>query len=177
MSTAPAAGPTGAEPTGAEATGAEPVGAEPIEAEASGAEPIGAEPVGAEPTEPRRPGSALRMFAMSVLLSEAFVVLFAALAAFGLDLAAPAVVFGVGGVVMFWCVLAAALLRGRAGYVLGSLVQLVLVASGFAIGMMFAVGAVFAILWMVALRSGRRIDVEREERYQAGLAHFRAGAR
>lgn len=114
---------------------------------------------------------------MSVLLSEAFVVLFAALAAFGLDLAAPAVVFGVGGLVMFWCALAAALLRGRAGYVLGSLVQLVLIASGFVIAMMFAVGAVFAILWIVALRSGRRIDVEREERYQAELAHFRAGAR
>lgn len=154
MSTAPAAGPDPAAP-----------------AAASAATPTGA------PGEPRRPGSALRMFARSVLLGEAFVVLFATLAAYGLDLAAPAVVWAVGGVVLFWCVLAVALLRGRAGYVLGSVVQVVLLASGFAIPMMFALGALFGVLWLVGLRSGRRIDVERAERYQAELAHFREGAR
>lgn len=116
------------------------------------------------------------MFASSVLVSEALVVLFATFAAYGLDLAAPAVVFAVGGVVLFWCVLAAALLRSRAGYVLGSLVQVVLLATGFAIGMMFVLGAVFGALWVVALRSGRRIDAERAERYQAELDHFRAAA-
>ncbi len=146
---------------------------------AAGPDPSAASaaPSAGAPGEPRRPGSALRMFARSVLLGEAFVVLFATLAAFGLDLAAPAVVWAVGGVVMFWCLLAAGLLRGRAGYVLGTVVQVVLLASGFAIPMMFALAAVFGVLWLVALRSGRRIDAEREERYRAELDHFRASAR
>lgn len=125
--------------------------------------------------EIRRPGSARQMFAVSVLMSELFVVLFATLVAHGLQIADRGVVWGVGGAAMVACAVATALVRrGRAGYVVGTVVQVLLVVSGLALPSMFVIGGLFAVLWFVSLRVGGRIDVEREERYRAEVAH-RAG--
>ncbi|MDD9206563.1 DUF4233 domain-containing protein [Georgenia sp. 10Sc9-8] len=124
---------------------------------------------------PRRPGSARRLFATTVLACEAFVVFFAALVAVGLQLAPPAAVLGAGGGLVLLCVLAAGLLRrGRTGYVLGTVVQVLLLAAGLAVPMMVVLGLVFGALWVVAWRTGGRIDVERTERYEAELARYRA---
>ncbi len=54
-------------------------------------------------------------------------------------------------------VLAAALLRRPPGYLLGWLTQVVAVALGLATPMMFAVGGMFALLWVVCFVLGRRI--------------------
>lgn len=125
--------------------------------------------------EIRRPGSARQTFAVSVLMSELFVVLFATLVAHGLQIADRGVVWGVGGAAMVACAVATALVRrGRAGYVVGTVVQVLLVVSGLALPSMFVIGGLFAVLWFVSLRVGGRIDVEREERYRAEVAH-RAG--
>ena len=125
---------------------------------------------------PRPPGSARLLFARTVLVSEAFVVLFATLVAHGLRLADRPVVWAAGGAVMLAAVLAtAALRRPRVGLVAGSIVQLVLVAGGLVVPMMFVVGVVFALIWVVSLQLGGRIDVERQERYAAELA-LRDGA-
>lgn len=62
------------------------------------------------------------------------------------------------------CVLAAGLLRFRAGYLLGHLVQVVSIALGFVTTPMFFLGAVFAGLWVAAYVLGERIDRERAER-------------
>ncbi|WP_123917615.1 DUF4233 domain-containing protein [Georgenia muralis] len=124
---------------------------------------------------PRPPGSARLLFARTVLVSEAFVVLFATLVAHGLRLADRPVVWAAGGAVMLAAVLAtAALRRPRVGLVAGSLVQLVLVAGGLVVPMMFVVGVVFALIWVVSLQLGGRIDLERQERYAAEVA-LRAG--
>jgi hypothetical protein len=125
---------------------------------------------------PRPPGSARLLFARTILVSEAFVVLFATLVAHGLRLADRPLVWAAGGAVMLAAVLAtAALRRPRVGLVAGSIVQLVLVASGLVVPMMFVVGVVFALIWAVSLQLGGRIDVERQERYAAELA-LRDGA-
>jgi len=125
--------------------------------------------------EIRRPGSARQMFAVTVLMSEFFVVLFATLVAHGLQIADRGVVWGVGGAAMIACALATGLVRrGRAGYVLGTVVQVLLVVSGLALPSMFVIGGIFVVLWVVSLRVGARIDKERQERYRAELAH-RAG--
>ncbi|PFG38514.1 uncharacterized protein DUF4233 [Georgenia soli] len=125
--------------------------------------------------EIRRPGSARQMFAVTVLMSELFVVLFATLVAHGLQVADRGVVWGVGGAAMVACAVATALVRrGRAGYVLGTVVQVLLVVSGLVLPTMFVIGGIFAVLWIVSMRVGARIDAEREERYRAELAH-RAG--
>ncbi|HQY98470.1 MAG TPA: DUF4233 domain-containing protein [Propionicimonas sp.] len=55
-------------------------------------------------------------------------------------------------------VLAAALLRRPVGYPLGWLTQVVAIAMGFATEMMFAVGGMFALLWVVCFILGRRIE-------------------
>ena len=58
----------------------------------------------------------------------------------------------------------AGLAKRRIGVILGSVVQGLLIAAGFLIPMMFAIGIIFDIIWVVALRLGQRIDVERAER-------------
>ncbi|MGC0250971.1 DUF4233 domain-containing protein [Pseudactinotalea sp. Z1748] len=110
---------------------------------------------------PRR--SARVIFCTTVLTLEAFVVLFATLVGIGLDLGEPALVWAVGGVSALACLVLAGLARHRIGRILGSVMQGLLIASGLIIPMMVVVGIIFAVIWVVALRLGRRIDVERAE--------------
>ncbi len=112
----------------------------------------------------RRPRSARRQFAATMLVLEACVVLFAALVAFGLDVAEPRVVWVLGGGLALSLVLAAAVLRQPGGYVVGSVLQVAVVAGGLAVPLMFVVGGIFAVLWVVSLRLGTRIDRERAAR-------------
>jgi hypothetical protein len=53
---------------------------------------------------------------------------------------------------------AAGLLRFRAGYVIGSLVQVGAVGLGFVVPVMFVLGLFFAGFWVAALVLGRRIE-------------------
>lgn len=66
--------------------------------------------------------------------------------------------FGLGGGAAALAIVAAGLLRRPVGYVLGWLTQLVAVGLGFATEMMFAVGGMFALLWVVCFVLGRRIE-------------------
>lgn len=108
-------------------------------------------------------------------------VLFAALVCFGLRVAPTGVIVsGAAGLVVL-CLAAAALLhRGRLGEVLGWATQVLLVAAGVVmtvaesfLGVMVVLAVVFLVMWVVAGRVGRRIDVERHERYEAELALHR----
>ncbi len=110
------------------------------------------------------PRSARRQLAATILVLEAFVVGFAALVAFGLRVAEPAVVWGVGGALALCLVLAAGVLGRPGGYVVGSVLQVPVVAVGVAVPMMLVMGGIFAVLWVVALRLGGRIDRERRAR-------------
>ena len=93
--------------------------------------------------------------------------LFATLVAFGLRVAPPDVVWLLGGSLTFALLVVAGLLRWPAGYVAGSVLQVVLVASGLVVATMYFVGGIFALLWFVGLRLGSRIDRERRERLAA----------
>ncbi|GEN79368.1 DUF4233 domain-containing protein [Actinotalea fermentans] len=123
------------------------------------------DPDGARP--PRRARSARRQFAATMLTLEAFVVLFAALVAYGLQVAEPARVWLVGGALVLSLLLAAGTLGRPGGYVVGTVLQLAVVAAGLAVPMMYVVGGVFAALWVASLRLGARIDRERAERERA----------
>lgn len=118
----------------------------------------------AGPTVAPRPRSARLQFARTMLVLEAFVVFFASLVGYGLQLAPPAAVWLVGGVLTLSFVLVAGVLRWPGGYVAGSVLQVLLLALGLAVPTMFVVGGVFAALWVVSLRLGGRIDRERAER-------------
>jgi hypothetical protein len=75
---------------------------------------------------------------------------------------ARSLALGVGLAVL--CVVAAGLLGRPGGYALGWLVQVVSLALGLVVTVMFFVGAVFAVLWGAAYVLGVKIDRERAER-------------
>lgn len=119
----------------------------------------GAGPTPGPPVDRTR--STRRAFATVVLGFEALVVLFAGLVAKDLSPLSPAAALGASAALAVLCLLAAGLLRGPVGYPVGWVVQVLLVAGGFWVGMMFVLGALFAGLWVAALRIGGRIDRER----------------
>ena len=53
--------------------------------------------------------------------------------------------------------LAAGLLGRPWGYLAGSVLQVLVVAAGFLVPAMFALGLVFAALWFLALHLGRKV--------------------
>ena len=61
------------------------------------------------------------------------------------------------------CLLTAGLLRSRIGYLLGSVLQVAVLATGFWVPVMFGVGAIFALLWGLALVVGARVEREQAQ--------------
>jgi hypothetical protein len=101
----------------------------------------------------------VRTAARIVLVGELFVVLFAGLVARGLSDASGWAVLWVCLAVVALCIAAMATLeRGIVGFVLGSVVQVLLLASTFWIHLMAVVGAVFTALWVIALVQGKRAE-------------------
>jgi Protein of unknown function (DUF4233) len=101
----------------------------------------------------------VRTAARIVLVGELFVVLFAGLVARGLSDASGWAVLWVCLAVVALCIAAIATLeRGIVGFVLGSVVQVLLLAATYWIHLMAVVGAVFAALWVVALVQGKRAE-------------------
>lgn len=122
-------------------------------------------------TPARRPPSARRMFAASVLSGEALVVVLAALVAVRLDLAPTAQVWGATAALAAACLLAAGLLKRRVGYVLGWVAQAGLVAVSVVVPTMLVLAIVFVGLWVAGLVLGGRVDRERADRYREDRAH------
>lgn len=69
--------------------------------------------------------------------------------------------FGLGGTAMLLCLVAAGLLRRPIGWVLAWAAQLGCVALGFAVDMMFAVGGMFLLLFVISFLLGRRLEAAR----------------
>jgi Protein of unknown function (DUF4233) len=105
----------------------------------------------------------VRVLCSSVLFFEAVVVGLAIPAGLALTTGHHGLIVW-GGLVLFLALLlAAGLLRTSAGYVLGSALQVVVLASGFVLPAMFFLGAMFGGLWVLAIVLARRAD-----RYAAG---------
>ena len=119
------------------------------------------------PAGERAPRSLRRSFAAMVLVGEVLVVGFAALVAKDLSDVSGRTVAVAAGVTAVLAVLAAGLLRSRLGYLLGWLVQAVLVVSGVWVPMMFFVGIVFAVVWGFVLVAGGRADAVTAQRLAA----------
>ncbi len=107
-----------------------------------------------------------RTLAAATVSLEAFVVFFAGLVAKDLSALSTGAALGIFGGLAVACLLTAGVLRRRWGYGFGWLVQAAAVATGLWVPVMFFLGALFAILWFVALRQGARIERERAE-YEA----------
>ena len=106
-----------------------------------------------------------RLMAATTLGSEALVVFFATLVAYGLVPMEQrsSTYLVVGGVLVLLCLLAAGMLRRRGGYALGWVLQVVIIAGGFVVPLMFVVGGVFAVIWICSIVIGNRIEREQAE--------------
>jgi len=67
-------------------------------------------------------------------------------------------IIGAGAIMLVLIVAIGALRRGPRGIWLGWGAQVLVLACGFVVPMMFIVGGIFAALWFVALRLGRRVE-------------------
>jgi len=110
------------------------------------------------PVRVRRQRSVTEMLLSIVLALEAFLVFFVTLSVYGLDILEPAVAFGGGAALVVLLIIGGRLVRYPAGWVFGSLLQLVILATGLLIPLMWAVGALFAGIWIFCYIRGRSID-------------------
>ena len=109
--------------------------------------------------------SPTRIIAATTLTCEALVVIFAGLVAKDLSSLSLGAALGISAGLAVGCLLAAGMLRTRLGYVLGSILQVLIIGYGFWLHTMFFVGVLFAGLWILALVMGTRAEREAERRW------------
>lgn len=118
----------------------------------------------------------MRVLGASVLILEAIMVALFIPVAYFTGIAADgsaAVWVGVGLALL--CVVAAGLVTRPFGVALGWLVQVLVIATGILVPMMFLLGGIFAALWWTAIRYGRRADAASAQR-DASTPHPGAAA-
>jgi hypothetical protein len=106
----------------------------------------------------------MRVLCSAVLLLEAVVIGLAIPVAITVSGVPGATAGWIGGTLAVLCLVAAGLLRSRVGYLLGWLVQVGLVAAGFAAPEFWFVALLFGALWILALWLGPRAERIRAER-------------
>ena len=137
-----------------------------------------AQPDGADqPTQPARPQRpAVLVFTQAVLLLQAFVALFATLVLWSFArndfIDADWWVVLVGGLLLMLALFYASGKQSKKwGRILGWILQVPMLAAVFLEPAVAVMGAIFLILWLMALRLGSRIDRERKERDEAAQAN------
>lgn len=98
-----------------------------------------------------------RRLCATVLSFEGLMVFFGALVASRMSDVESGTALAVGGGLALACILASGALRGRHGILLGSLLQVLVIATGFVVTAMFFMGALFGALWVAALRIGAMV--------------------
>lgn len=111
---------------------------------------------------PRAPRSVKRSLASIVLGFETIVVFLASLVFYGLGALPPAVALGGGAALVAVLLATIGLLRYPWAYVIGWILQVLLIATGFLNPVMFVVGALFAGMWIYSMVTGTRIDKQKE---------------
>jgi hypothetical protein len=117
---------------------------------------------------PAAPRSVRQSLAMIVLGFEVIVVFLAVLVIWGLSRGADGsgglpswAVLAAGGVIIVGLIATIGLLRFRWAYVLGWVLQVLIVAAGFLNPAMFVVGVLFGGMWAYCMVAGSRIDRQR----------------
>ncbi len=107
--------------------------------------------------------SYLQLFNRATLSIEVIVIFIAGLTAHGLKTAPTAHVWVTTGVVAALCVLALGLARFPVGIGFAAVVQVLLVLAGIFIPAMWFLGGIFAIIWIVGVVLGNKIDREKRQ--------------
>ena len=100
----------------------------------------------------------MKMLARSVLVMEIFIMGFALLLAKDLPNTNGLIY---GGVIALLAFLAAGTLKRKTGWILGWIVQILMISYGFVIFTMFFLGAIFLSLWVTAIVVGRKGEAAR----------------
>jgi hypothetical protein len=114
--------------------------------------------------------SPTRIMAATTLTSEALVVFFAGLVAKDLSSLSVGAALGISAALSLACLLAAGMLRSRAGYVVGSVLQVLIFGYGYWQHSMYFLGVLFGVLWALSLVLGQRAEREAERRFGPGGA-------
>ncbi|MDH6226978.1 MULTISPECIES: DUF4233 domain-containing protein [Streptomyces] len=109
----------------------------------------------------------MRTLCASTLIGEFFVIGFAGLVAMKDPDLSMTTVWTVCGIGMLVSVLLCGVVTRPGGVVLGWILQLALIASGFVVPMMFGLGLAFAALWWASVHYGRKIDAIKATREAA----------
>lgn len=122
-----------------------------------------------QPGMPKKRRSVKVLFASTVLLLEAFAVLFGTLVSFGLhrDEYPVGLLLASGALLSAALVATCAFLSRPAGLKTGWVLQVLIIATGFVEPMMFVVGILFGATWWYAMNTGARLDRENVERDKA----------
>ncbi len=106
----------------------------------------------------------MKVLGTTVLAVEAVIVMLATLvAANGGSVANPGLAYLLGGLLMVAMLLAIGTLRRPWGVAVGWVLQVLMLAFGFVVPVMWIIGGIFAALWFLAVRNGRRVDRIREQ--------------
>ncbi|GAA2755450.1 DUF4233 domain-containing protein [Actinopolymorpha rutila] len=106
----------------------------------------------------------MRSVLAAILVFEAIIVGLAIPVAVSIEDVSGGRAGAVGGGIAVACLVTAGLLRYPAGRVIGSVLQVVAIALGVVVPLMFFLGAIFAVLWFVCLVLDRRVVALRAER-------------
>ena len=107
---------------------------------------------------PRRPSTATESLLSIALGLEACLVFFVTLTVYGLRVLEPLPTFLGGGALLLALIVVGRLIRYPWGVALGWALQVVLIATGFLVPLMFVIGAGFAGIWIFCFLKGRQLD-------------------
>jgi hypothetical protein len=118
--------------------------------------------ISGESAKPAKPRSIKRTLGSMVLAFESFVVFFGTLVAFGLKVADAKTVWTIGLILSAIMIMTPGYLGRRGSYVLGWLLQLVMVVLSFYVPWMPLIALVFASMWAWGMIAGGTIDLARK---------------
>ena len=100
----------------------------------------------------------MRILGATVLVMEGLTVSFGLLLAMS---SADTIWLWAGGALALLLILTAGLLKRRSGWIIGSVLQVGVFAYGFVVTAMFAMGVLYAGLWIAAIVVGRKGEATR----------------
>ncbi|MFI7440568.1 DUF4233 domain-containing protein [Nonomuraea indica] len=100
----------------------------------------------------------MRRLGASVLGMESIVAALTIPVAISVGGVRPVLAVCAGAGLAVLCVVSAGLLKKPVGYVLGTLAQVLAIATGFLVPAMFFLGGIFAALWITAIFVARRVE-------------------
>ncbi len=103
----------------------------------------------------------MRILGATVLVMEGLTLSFGLLLGMSSVSSADAIWLWAGGALALFLILTAGLLKRKSGWIIGSILQVGVVAYGFVVTAMFAMGALYTGLWIAAIVVGRKGEAAR----------------